>query len=141
MSTRCGACLSSCGMAVLLADGLQSSTSLHDSGTSSAGGGHLGLYVNNGEAGITLPIEMSFVPPEEVLQIVLAAVLRNQKRCGNRGVPIVLHEFADKLRADGIGIEELPDHFRLIRCHIPSLLLKATAHLVEAHHHFLTFLR
>src|SRR2546426_12528913 len=86
---------------------------------------HLGLYVNNGEAGITLPIEMSFVPPEEVLQIVLAAVLRNQKRCGNRGVPIVLHEFADKLRADGIGIEELPDHFRLIRCHIPSLLLKA----------------
>src|SRR5712691_5334944 len=37
MSTRCESCLSSCGMAVLLADGLRSSTSLHDSGTSRAG--------------------------------------------------------------------------------------------------------
>ena len=32
-------------------------------------------------------------------------------------------------------------HFRLIRRQISSLLLKATAHIVEARHHFLPFLR
>src|SRR6266705_3052296 len=50
--------------------------------------------VHNGEAGITIAIEMSFISTQEILHIILVAVLRNQKRGGNRGVPIVLHEFA-----------------------------------------------
>src|SRR6266581_2380257 len=76
--------------------------------------------VHNGEAGITIAIEMSFISTQEILHIILVAVVRNQKRGGNRGVPIVLHEFAHKLGAYSIGVEELSHHFRLILRQISS---------------------
>ena len=97
--------------------------------------------VDNREAGIALPIEVSFISTHEILQIMLIAVLRDQKRGGNGGVSIVVDEFADKLWTDSIGIEELSHHFRLIRRQISSLLVKSPPHILEARHHFLTFLR
>src|SRR6516162_1738217 len=98
LSTRGGSCLSSCGMTVLLAEGLQSSTRLHDSGTSRGGYWHLRSCIDYGETGIALPTEMSFISPEEILQIIRIAVLRDQKCCRNRGVSIVVDEFAHKVR-------------------------------------------
>src|SRR5215475_14645004 len=83
MSTRGGACLSSCGMAVLLADGLQPSTSLLAVAREVRLCGLFASGINNGEAGIALLIEMSFISTEEILQIILVAVLRDQKCCGN----------------------------------------------------------
>src|SRR5215510_15281454 len=102
---------------------------------------HLRSCVNNGETGIALPIEMSFIPPEEVLQIALVAVLRDQKCGGNRGVSIDLHEFADKWGTDSLSVEELPDALRFLLLHIASAFLHATEHIVEPSHHFLSFLR
>jgi len=84
---------------------------------------------------------MSFVPTQKILQIIRVAVLRDHKRGSNRGVPIVLHEFADKLRTDGISIEELSDALRFLLLHIASAFLQATEHIVEPSHHFLPFLR
>src|SRR2546421_700087 len=45
------------------------------------------------------------------------------------------------LLADGIGVQELPDYFRLILTQVSALFLEAMQHIVEARHHFLPFLR
>src|SRR5882672_1004826 len=88
MSPRGGACVSSCGMAVLLADGLYLSTRLHDVGTGGTAVRRLASCIDNREAGRTVAVEMSFIATEEILQIIRVVVLRYQKCCGNRGVPI-----------------------------------------------------
>src|SRR5438309_162059 len=78
MSTRCGACVSSLGMAVLLTDGLYLSPRLHDGGTRGPGVHSRASCVDNREAGIAFPIEMSFIPTKQVLQIILVRVLRDE---------------------------------------------------------------
>src|SRR5215510_7910186 len=84
---------------------------------------HLRSCIDNSEAGIALPIEMSFISSEEIFQIRLIAVLRDQKRGGNRGVSIDLHEFADKWGTDSLSVEELPDALRFLLLHIASAFL------------------
>src|SRR3989454_11182755 len=72
----------------------------------------------------------------------LPAAARYMTKCGgNRGVSIVLHEFVHKLRADGIGVEELPYALRFILLQIAPAFLQAPEHIVEPCHHFLPFLR
>jgi hypothetical protein len=64
-------------MAMLLTDGLYLSTCLHDGDTRGKGVRRRASCVDNREAGIAFPIEMSFIPTKQVLQIILVRVLRD----------------------------------------------------------------
>ena len=65
--------------------------------------------VDQRNAGIAVAIKLAFIPPQQIPQIILTRLTRDQKCRGNGGVTIILHDSMDKVGTDGLSRDQRPD--------------------------------